>query len=123
MIKKTGRATDPTQRTMQNVMLYGIPVSLLVSGSIFPIGSVIYYVTTNLFSLGQQFYVLRKFPPPVNPNQPVRPAKAGGKVAAKAQDTSKKNGTPVKQVRAVAPKPGAKPINPKKGNVSKRLPK
>jgi YidC/Oxa1 family membrane protein insertase len=64
LILKTGRATDPTQRMMQNVMMYFIPVSLLVSGSIFPIGAVIYYVTTNLFSLGQQFYVLRKFPPP-----------------------------------------------------------
>jgi YidC/Oxa1 family membrane protein insertase len=64
LILKTGRATDPTQRMMQNIMMYFIPVSLLVSGSIFPIGAVIYYVTTNLFSLGQQFYVLRKFPPP-----------------------------------------------------------
>jgi YidC/Oxa1 family membrane protein insertase len=64
MILRTGRATDPTQRMMQNLMMYFIPLSLLVSGSIFPIGSVIYYVTTNFFSLGQQYYVLRKFPPP-----------------------------------------------------------
>lgn len=64
MILKTGWATDPTQLMIQRLMLYGIPVGLLFSGTIFPIGVVIYWVTTNLFSLGQQFYVLRKFPPP-----------------------------------------------------------
>ena len=49
---------------IQKLMLYGVPASLLVSGALFPIGVVIYWVTTNLFSMGQQFYVLRKMPPP-----------------------------------------------------------
>src|SRR5215470_20316925 len=66
MIKKTGWATDPNQKMIQRLMLFGVPVGLLFSGTIFPIGVVIYWVTTNLFSLGQQFYVLRKFPPPPN---------------------------------------------------------
>ncbi len=156
LILKTGRATDPTQRMMQNVMLYFIPVTLLVSGSIFPIGAVIYYVTTNLFSLGQQFYVLRKFPPPpvsataggpsifgsraakeVNPTRPgmAKPtAKAGatktgtamkGGVPVRTSVKSNKNGatsssTAAQEVRAVGPKVGAKPINPKKGSATKR---
>jgi YidC/Oxa1 family membrane protein insertase len=151
LILKTGRATDPTQRMMQNVMLYFIPVSLLVSGSIFPIGSVIYYVTTNLFSLGQQFYVLRKFPPPPASSMPPGPSLFGNRKAdaAKAGTATKtgastrtstksvsaaKNGTPAKskngvaaknvtpvvESRAIAPKVGAKPVNPKKGNATKR---
>src|SRR2546421_9066531 len=64
MILKTGWAEDPQQKMMQRLMLYGIPVSLLVSGTVFPIGVVIYWTTTNLFSLGQQAWVLRKYPPP-----------------------------------------------------------
>ena len=64
MILKTGWAEDPQQRMVQRLMLYGVPVSLLVSGLIFPIGVIVYWVTTNLFSLGQQMWVLRKYPPP-----------------------------------------------------------
>jgi YidC/Oxa1 family membrane protein insertase len=146
MILKTGWATDPTQLMMQRLMLYGIPVSLLVSGSIFPIGAVIYYVTTNLFSLGQQFYVLRKFPPPpvavptggakptINgkvvdrgskpkagaPTKSGAPAKSG--LLSRNGARSKDAVAPAVVSKAVAPKPGAKPINPKKGNAAKRLP-
>src|SRR5262249_1070735 len=48
MILRTGWAEDPRQRMVQRLILYGIPFSLLISGSIFPIGIVIYWVTTNL---------------------------------------------------------------------------
>jgi YidC/Oxa1 family membrane protein insertase len=64
MILKTGWSEDPTQKMVQRLMLYGIPVTLLFSGFSFPIGVVLYWTTTNLFSLGQQFWVLRKYPPP-----------------------------------------------------------
>ncbi|NJC85871.1 membrane protein insertase YidC [Planosporangium mesophilum] len=64
MILKTGWAEDPQQRMVQRLMLYGIPFSLLISGYVFPIGVVTYWVTQNLFSLGQQMWVLRKYPSP-----------------------------------------------------------
>ncbi|MFG2101494.1 membrane protein insertase YidC [Micromonospora echinaurantiaca] len=127
MILKTGWAEDPQQRMIQRLMLYGIPLSLLVSGAIFPIGVIIYWVTNNLFTLGQQQWVLRKFPPPANvsttkpgtsPRSPVQPAKSGGLLG---------RGKPAAQVPAkpaapkvAAPKPGAKPVNPKKGRPAKR---
>jgi YidC/Oxa1 family membrane protein insertase len=95
MIARTGPAPDPQQAMIQKLMLYGVPASLLISGAIFPIGVVIYWVTTNLFSMGQQFYVLKKMPPP------------GGQ-----QETKER--TP-EEAKALAPKPGAKPQNPKKG--------
>jgi YidC/Oxa1 family membrane protein insertase len=94
MILKTGWATDPTQLMVQRLMLYGVPIGLLFSGAVFPIGVVIYWVTTNIFSLGQQFYVLRKFPPPVNAN-----AGASGKNA-----TAKAAGG------KLVPAPNSKPI-------------
>lgn len=63
MILKTGWAEDPQQKLVQRLMLYGIPLSLLVSGALFPIGVVIYWVTQNLVSLGQQAWMLRRYPP------------------------------------------------------------
>lgn len=63
-IRRTGWAQEPQQRLVQRLMLYGIPASLLVSGVLFPIGVIVYWVTQNLFALGQQAWVLRKYPPP-----------------------------------------------------------
>ncbi|RKR89278.1 YidC/Oxa1 family membrane protein insertase [Micromonospora pisi] len=136
MILKTGWAQDPQQRMIQRLMLYGIPASLLISGSIFPIGVIIYWVTNNLFTLGQQQWVLRKYPPPPTANLPGLPGSArtgtggrpttGGKATAPAAKPSglfgrtKANGAqpaakPAIDTKALAPKPGAKPVNPKKG--------
>ena len=61
MIARTGPAADATTRTVQRIMLYGIPLSLLVSGVIFPIGVIVYWVTQNLFALVQQWWLLRRF--------------------------------------------------------------
>jgi YidC/Oxa1 family membrane protein insertase len=128
MILKTGWAEDPQQKMIQRLMLYGIPLSLLVSGAIFPIGVIIYWVTNNLFTLAQQQWVLRKYPPPPMakkpgdssprtpsaraPKSPVQPAKSGlfGRKAAEPAPV-----TPVVDTKALAPKPGVKPVNPKKG--------
>src|SRR3954464_7417602 len=64
MIKKTGWNTDPQQRMIQKFMLYGIPFFTLTSGWYFPIGVIIYWVTNNAITLGQQYWVLHKYPPP-----------------------------------------------------------
>ncbi|WP_405101947.1 membrane protein insertase YidC [Micromonospora sp. NBC_01412] len=127
MILKTGWAEDPQQRMIQRLMLYGIPLSLLVSGAIFPIGVIIYWVTNNMFTLGQQQWVLRKYPPPPTQGRtgapasrgPVQPAKkTGGLLGRKAAPA------PVKQApsapKVAGPKPGAKPVNPKKSGPAKR---
>jgi YidC/Oxa1 family membrane protein insertase len=139
MILKTGWAEDPQQKMIQRLMLYGIPLSLLVSGSLFPIGVIIYWVTNNLFTLSQQQWVLRKFPPPPMVGKNATPARPAAGSTAAAKNGSSKAGaktpvqpartgglfgrskaapepqTPVADTKALAPKPGAKPINPKKG--------
>ena len=138
MILKTGWAEDPQQKMIQRLMLYGIPLSLLVSGALFPIGVVIYWVTNNLFTLAQQQWVLRKFPPPqmagakggparpaggaaAKPNAPksgkagpVQPARIGG-LFGRTKSVEPEPQTPAVDAKARAPKPGAKPaVNPKK---------
>ncbi len=116
MILKTGWAEDPQQKMVQRLMLYGVPVSLLISGTLFPIGVVIYWVTSNLFSLGQQLWVLRKYPPPKTGAQA---AKAGGQPAAKGP-APRKGTDGVSQPQVLGPRPGQKPVNPKKGGPARR---
>ncbi|GAB1688386.1 membrane protein insertase YidC [Krasilnikovia sp. M28-CT-15] len=136
MILKTGWAEDPQQKMIQRLMLYGIPLSLLVSGSLFPIGVIIYWVTNNMFTLAQQQWVLRKFPPPQmagtrgsgarpaggsgagkggSPKSPVQPARTGGLFGRGKANAETEATNPVADTKALAPKPGAKPTNPKKG--------
>ena len=42
----------------QKVILYSLPVIFGVGGIVFPIGVLIYWTTTNLWTMGQQFFVL-----------------------------------------------------------------
>jgi YidC/Oxa1 family membrane protein insertase len=84
---------------VQKFMLYGMPLSLLASGFFFPIGVLLYWLTNNLWTLGQQFYILKKLPPP-------------GSAGAKAKADADK---PAIDPKALAPKPGAKPVRGKPG--------
>lgn len=48
----------------QKMMLYLFPIIFAVSGVFFPIGVLIYWFTTNLWTMCQQFYVIRRMPAP-----------------------------------------------------------
>ena len=103
-IMKRSGPVEGQAATVQRLMLYGMPLSLFVSGFFFPIGVLIYWVTNNLWTLGQQFFILRKMPPP-------------GSAAAMAKAAADK---PVVDPRTLAPKPGAKPVRPKPGRPGRR---
>ena len=67
----------------QKMMLYLFPIIFAVSGVFFPVGVLIYWFTTNLWTMCQQFYVIRRMPAP-------------GSAAEKAmQDRRRKRGKPV----------------------------
>jgi YidC/Oxa1 family membrane protein insertase len=57
-------ALDNPFMKQQKVILYLMPIFFAVSGVNFPIGVLIYWLTTNLWSMGQQFYVIRRMPAP-----------------------------------------------------------
>ena len=63
-IMKRSGPVEGQAATVQRLMLYGMPLSLFVSGFIFPIGVLLYWVTNNAWTFGQQFFILRKMPPP-----------------------------------------------------------
>lgn len=48
----------------QKIMLYLFPVIFAVSGVSFPIGVLIYWLTSNLWTAGQQYYVIHRMPAP-----------------------------------------------------------
>ncbi|WP_129339923.1 membrane protein insertase YidC, partial [Cellulomonas endophytica] len=48
----------------QKILLYVMPLIFAVSGVNFPIGVLVYWTTTNLWSMGQQFYTIRRMPAP-----------------------------------------------------------
>lgn len=56
---KTGQAYQ-----MQRIMLYVLPLAFIFSGVFFPLGVVIYWFVSNLWTMGQQFIVIRNLPTP-----------------------------------------------------------
>jgi YidC/Oxa1 family membrane protein insertase len=60
-------ALDNPFAQQQKILLYVLPLIFAVSGVNFPIGVLIYWLTTNVWSMGQQFYVIRRMPAPGSP--------------------------------------------------------
>jgi YidC/Oxa1 family membrane protein insertase len=51
----------------QKIMLYAFPIIFAITGVNFPVGVLIYWSTTNLWTWGQQFYVIKRNPTPGSP--------------------------------------------------------
>jgi YidC/Oxa1 family membrane protein insertase len=57
-------ALDNPMARQQRMLMYILPLIFAVTGVNFPIGVLIYWFTTNLWTMGQQFYVIRRMPTP-----------------------------------------------------------
>lgn len=55
------------QAQMQKIMLYVLPFAFAFGGFFFPLGVLVYWTTSNLWTMGQQFYVIRNNPVPGTP--------------------------------------------------------
>ncbi len=51
----------------QKMLLYVLPLVFGIGGIAFPIGVLLYWTTSNLWTMGQQFYVIRNNPVPGTP--------------------------------------------------------
>ncbi|KQX74143.1 MULTISPECIES: membrane protein insertase YidC [Aeromicrobium] len=51
----------------QKLLLYVLPVVFAVGGVAFPLGVLFYWTTSNFWTMGQQFYVIRNNPAPGTP--------------------------------------------------------
>jgi YidC/Oxa1 family membrane protein insertase len=74
-------------------MQVGIPISVLFSGVFFPLGVLLYWFTSNIWTMLQQFYIFR-----YHPHTPGVPAAVTTGAAT---------------AKALAPKVGQKPVRPK----------
>lgn len=66
LIVKNSAPNNPMVQ-QQKILLYVFPIIFAVGGVGFPIGVLIYWSTTNLWSMFQQFWVIRNSPTPGSP--------------------------------------------------------
>ncbi len=78
----------------QKLLLYVLPLVFAVGGVAFPIGVLLYWTTSNLWTMGQQFYVIRNNPAPGTPaakakadRDAAKAARHGGSVATVETET------------------------------------
>lgn len=57
-------AMDNPMMKQQQMLMYSMPIVFAVSGVSFPIGVLIYWTTTNVWSMGQQVYTINRMPAP-----------------------------------------------------------
>jgi YidC/Oxa1 family membrane protein insertase len=82
----------------QKIMLYVFPIIFAVTGVNFPVGVLIYWSTTNLWTWGQQYYVIKRNPTPGSPayeelqRKRAHKAKADGKESQLNSDTENPTG-------------------------------
>lgn len=117
---------EGTAATIQKLMLYLIPVGTLGSGLFFPLGVLLYWFTSNTWTMAQQLYVNRYHPheatqapevgvvgkslAPKPGQRPVRGTKAATTSLVKQTD-SDDNAEPASPARG-APRPGQRPQRP-----------
>jgi YidC/Oxa1 family membrane protein insertase len=115
----------------QKLLLYILPFTFLFSGFFFPIGVVVYWCVSNLWTMGQQFYVIRNMPAPGTPaeeayrrRQEAKAVKKGrpvGDVNGKLMDSGKPidSGKPMDSAHAPQPPP-VKRVQPKRQTRAQR---
>ncbi|HEX7301971.1 membrane protein insertase YidC [Lentzea sp.] len=98
---------NPQTAIMNKLTLYIFPLGVLVGGFFFPVAILMYWLSNNAWTLGQQHFVYKRID---------------------AEEEQKKAAV-VETRQALAPKPGVKPVNPKKpapgvkpANGAKRMP-
>ncbi|HWA66240.1 MAG TPA: membrane protein insertase YidC, partial [Mycobacteriales bacterium] len=89
LMARNGPVADSQQAQTQKIMLYIFPLFFLIYGFYFPVGVLLYWLTTNLWSMVQQYAVIHR----------MDVAPAGGPPVAPS-----------------GPRPGAKPIQPRGGS-------
>ncbi len=111
IVKNT--APDNPMVRQQKILLYVFPIVFAIGGVNFPIGVLIYWFTTNLWSMGQQFWVIRNNP------QPGTPA-FDAKEKRKADKLARKTGTVIVEEVTDAPSESTPRVQPKKAPRAKR---
>ncbi|ATD72773.1 MULTISPECIES: membrane protein insertase YidC [Gordonia] len=87
---------NPQTRMMNNLALYVFPIGILVTGPFFPVAILLYWMSNNIWTYGQQHLVF-------------------GKIAKEEEEARRLK---QEKLKANAPKPGVRPDRPKKRNTA-----
>ena len=90
---------NPQTRMMNNLALYIFPLGILVSGIFFPVAILLYWMSNNVWTYGQQHIVFGRI----------------------EQEEEEARQAKQERLKANAPKPGARPDKPKRGAASADL--
>ncbi len=104
-------ASNNMMLQQQKIMLYAFPVIFAISGVNFPVGVLIYWSTTNLWTWGQQYYVIKRNPTPGSPAYEELQRKRAEKKKLEG-NTSEENG--IDQTEEQAPEVQGQRKQPKK---------
>ncbi|MGH3671874.1 MAG: membrane protein insertase YidC [Pseudonocardiaceae bacterium] len=85
-------AANPQAAIMNKLMVYLFPIGVVAGGPFFPLAILLYWLSNNLWTLGQQRLVYQRID---------------------TEDAEKKDAT-IAQRQSLAPRPGQKPIRPKR---------
>jgi YidC/Oxa1 family membrane protein insertase len=72
----------------QKMLLYVLPVVFAIGGVAFPIGVLLYWTTSNLWTMCQQFYVISRNPAPGTPAAKAKEDRDAQKAARKGGSTA-----------------------------------
>lgn len=85
----------------QKMMLYMLPLVFAISGVNFPVGVLIYWTVTNLWSMGQQYYTIKRMPTPGS----IAEKQMKERQAAKAAKRAAKSGEVIEDATPVVEQP------------------
>jgi YidC/Oxa1 family membrane protein insertase len=105
----------------QRMLLYILPLVFAFSGYSFPLGVMFYWLTTNLWTMGQQFLVIRNMPTPGSEAALARESRLAKKAQRRGQGFSIVEEAP--QPAVEGPRPTTQrvqPVNAKNRNKKKR---
>jgi YidC/Oxa1 family membrane protein insertase len=108
-------AMQGSMAQQQKIMLYMFPVVYLFMGTMIPVGVLVYWVTNNLWTMGQQWLLIRNNPTPDTPayieweERMIKKGRDPVEVAAQRQAKRFKKPAPTSASRPVAPagRPGS----------------
>jgi YidC/Oxa1 family membrane protein insertase len=128
MVRASATTTpEGTAATVQRLMMWVIPLGVLASGLLFnfPLGVLLYWFTSNLWTLGQQGYIIRYHPPVEETEKPVgqigktlapkpgqRPVRMAKGQPAAGEDDDDQNDVTAPAIRTAPPRPGQRPNRP-----------
>ncbi|QAY69529.1 membrane protein insertase YidC [Xylanimonas protaetiae] len=95
----------------QKMMLYVLPLVFAFSGVNFPVGVLIYWTVTNLWSMGQQYYTIKRMPAPGSEAERRLQERKARKLAAKGI---------VPEVVAEQARPTGQRVQPQRKNRKKK---